>query len=112
MTTNTLDDQHIQCDDHTATDEVTDSASETAEPRIFRIPQENLDDLRRTFERLNRRALKLGIAPITWTEGEPFPVPRDQDRLGAVISWTRASLSAFVGGLRSASDVNGWAPRV
>ncbi len=90
MTTNTLDHQDVQHDDHTATDEVPDCASEAAGPRTFRIPQENLDDLRRTFERLNRRALKLGIAPITWTEGEPFPVPRDRDRLGAVISWTMA----------------------
>jgi hypothetical protein len=56
------------------------------EPRVFKIPEHNMDFLDKKIEKLNKIAAKLGVTPITVKKGEPYPVEQkpeaDPDRFG------------------------------
>lgn len=45
-------------------------------PTVYRIPAQNLAQLRGRVEWLNKRAAKLGVPALTLSEGEPYTVER------------------------------------
>lgn len=43
-----------------------------AEPKVYKVPADNLSKLQERIEKLNKRAAKLGVAPIVLKVGEPI----------------------------------------
>ena len=68
-------------------DSHTTAPAEAACHQTFAIPTTNLDTLTSALDRLNRKAITLGLAPMVYVVGDAFMVPRDKNRQGLVISW-------------------------